>query len=173
MTPPIETRTGHDWTTIEGFFDYWMFYRDIADAIRDGAMIAEVGVYRGKSVVFLAQELQKLGKRADIIAVDMWIDADINEFKATLKRCGVDGMVFPRQGDSAETAGQFFDECFDFIWIDAAHDYESVKRDILAWTPKLKPGGIMAGHDADAPDVLRAVQETIKARIFGNVWIKE
>lgn len=46
-----------------------------------------------------------------------------------------------------------------FIYIDGAHDYASVKRDLEAWWPRLSRPGIFAGHDIDIPDVLRAVTE--------------
>jgi len=35
----------------------------------------------------------------------------------------------------------------DFIYVDARHDYCGVMEDMTAWWPKLKRGGIMAGHD--------------------------
>ena len=35
----------------------------------------------------------------------------------------------------------------DLVYIDAAHDYDSVKQDILTWLPKIKKGGFIAGHD--------------------------
>ena len=41
----------------------------------------------------------------------------------------------------------FKDEYFDFIYIDANHKYSYVMRDIKIWYPKLKPGGVLAGHD--------------------------
>lgn len=52
-----------------------------------------------------------------------------------------------------------------FIYLDAAHDYASVKADIMAWWPKLASDGLMAGHDYDPqlPGVIQAVDEFAKA----------
>lgn len=36
---------------------------------------------------------------------------------------------------------------FDFVYIDAAHDYASVKADLEAWWPTVKSGGMMGWHD--------------------------
>jgi hypothetical protein len=35
----------------------------------------------------------------------------------------------------------------DFVYLDARHDYKSVKNDIQDWFCKVKKGGIFAGHD--------------------------
>ena len=31
--------------------------------------------------------------------------------------------------------------------VDAVHDYQGALIDMCDWWPKLKPGGVMAGHD--------------------------
>ena len=41
----------------------------------------------------------------------------------------------------------YADEHFDFIYVDARHDYKGVWEDIVAYWPKLRVGGVMAGHD--------------------------
>ena len=41
----------------------------------------------------------------------------------------------------------YADGHFDFIYVDARHDYKGALVDMEAWWPKLKEGGIMAGHD--------------------------
>jgi hypothetical protein len=41
----------------------------------------------------------------------------------------------------------FENESLDFVYIDANHTYESVSDDILTWYPKVRSGGILAGHD--------------------------
>ena len=69
------------------------------------------------------------------------------------------------KGVSWEMA-QYVDDCsLDFVFIDADHSYESVAKDIRAWTPKLKKGGILSGHDLLYEGVNRAVNELI------NIWV--
>lgn len=36
---------------------------------------------------------------------------------------------------------------FDYIYVDALHDFKGVYRDLRTWWPKLRDGGIFAGHD--------------------------
>jgi hypothetical protein len=48
---------------------------------------------------------------------------------------------------SSEAALKIPDDDVDFIYVDARHDYCGVKEDLELYWPKLKQGGIMAGHD--------------------------
>lgn len=48
---------------------------------------------------------------------------------------------------STAGAAQIPDASLDFVYIDARHDYESVLEDCTIWFPKVRPGGIFAGHD--------------------------
>ena len=41
----------------------------------------------------------------------------------------------------------FKDELFDFVYLDANHSEAFVSKDLELWWPKVKKGGIMAGHD--------------------------
>jgi hypothetical protein len=67
----------------------------------------------------------------------------------------------PPNGDRAvvmrrfaeSVAREFPDEFFDFMYIDAGHDYPNVMKDLRVWWPKLRVGGMMAGDDfADMHD---------------------
>ena len=62
-----------------------------------------------------------------------------------LKKFGDRGSIIRK--DSIESLSDFPDSHFDFIYIDANHAYEYVKIDVNNWYPKLKAGGIFAGHD--------------------------
>ena len=65
------------------------------------------------------------------------------------------------KGRSDVVFNQFNDNHFKMIFIDAAHDYESVRNDLANYYPKLQKGGIFAGHDYCEKDagVHKAVNE--------------
>ena len=48
---------------------------------------------------------------------------------------------------SVAAAASFADATFDFVYVDARHDYAGVLEDLKAWWPKLRAGGLLAGHD--------------------------
>jgi ADP-heptose:LPS heptosyltransferase len=48
---------------------------------------------------------------------------------------------------SAEAAAQVPDASLDYVFIDADHSYEGCRDDIAAWLPKVRPGGLLGGHD--------------------------
>ena len=50
---------------------------------------------------------------------------------------------------SIAAAATFADATLDFVFIDADHSYEAAKADIAAWRSKVKPGGILCGHDCE------------------------
>jgi hypothetical protein len=48
---------------------------------------------------------------------------------------------------SHEAAVQILDGSLDFVYIDADHRYDAVVIDLNLWYPKVRSGGIIAGHD--------------------------
>jgi predicted O-methyltransferase YrrM len=50
---------------------------------------------------------------------------------------------------SAQFNNGFDEKRLGFVYIDGDHEYEPVRQDIELWWPKLRPGGILAGHDLD------------------------
>ena len=58
---------------------------------------------------------------------------------------------------STEAVKQFEDNYFDWVYVDASHDFEFVKEDMEIWWPKIKQGGYLAGHDYNNNWVTTAV----------------
>mmetsp|Transcript_43013 Transcript_43013/g.121618 ORF Transcript_43013/g.121618 Transcript_43013/m.121618 type:complete len:525 (+) Transcript_43013:69-1643(+) len=52
-------------------------------------------------------------------------------------------------------------EPLDFVFIDGPHTYKNVANDLQLWAPRMRPGGIIAGHDFTCahPPLLWAVTE--------------
>ncbi len=56
-------------------------------------------------------------------------------------------------------ASQVEDHSLDFAFIDADHIEPAVRKDIEAWRPKVKEGGMLLGHDVHLPSVRKAVDD--------------
>lgn len=66
------------------------------------------------------------------------------------------------------------DATLGFVFIDGDHSYEGCKADILNWSPKIKAGGLLCGHDIDWPGVNSAVKELVPdyQEAENAVWFK-
>ncbi len=62
---------------------------------------------------------------------------------------------------SSTAVERFEDVSLDFVYIDANHSYACVLEDITIWTPKVRSGGIVSGHDYQLPEVRKAVDEYV------------
>ena len=114
------------------------YYETIAKWLPDDAKVIEVGVFRGRSALFLLEELDRLNKQNITFC-----GVDIEPFPSALKNLNFGFM----QMKSCMAANLVADDSLDFVFIDADHSYESVLDDIILWYPKVKSGGIIAGHD--------------------------
>jgi predicted O-methyltransferase YrrM len=158
-----------------GGFNYDAFYKWIADT-KSGVFV-EVGSFRGGSTIFMAENMKR---GVEFYSIDpflpfdvMGVEADFELFLQNIEP--YKDKIKHLRMTSVEAAKYFDDGECDFIFIDAAHDYDNVKADIAAWLPKLKPDGILAGHDYcdNFPGVRKAVQEAgFYFYLMGDVWIK-
>lgn len=157
-------RDERTWKDIRGHFDFADLYDRIVHEARNGDVFVELGAWLGKSLAYFAQRVKESGKQITIYGVDTFQWSSREELESNLRSCGVLHMVHVVQSDSAEFAARFSDGMIDFAFIDADHSYEAVRRDILAWLPKMRDGGTLAGHDRQRESVHTAVHE-----IFGRV----
>ena len=58
---------------------------------------------------------------------------------------------------SEQAVNQIADQSLDFIFIDADHSFDAVMLDLEIWYPKIKTGGLVAGHDYHTEPVSTAV----------------
>ena len=63
------------------------------------------------------------------------------------------------RGYSQDFVNSFEDKSLDYIFIDGDHSYEGALRDCELFFPKIKNGGIFAGHDWSFDGVQKAVNE--------------
>jgi predicted O-methyltransferase YrrM len=156
---------GEDW------FTYPELYKAIVSAAPNKAHFVEVGVWKGRSAAYMAVEIINSKKIIQFDLVDTWegsvehqpLQEDVFEiFSKNI--APVSSYVNIKRMDSLSAAATYEDKSLDFVFIDAAHDYDNVKADINAWLPKVKQGGYLAGHDYPAwQGVKMAVDE-----IFGS-----
>lgn len=164
--------------------DILPFYDRMATELPTGGSAVEVGVYRGRSLLFLASRIRRLGKMVLLHGVDMWDGSDEASHRpdqacydacvADAKRLGLGFMLRFAIMSSAKAAEFMSDRSLDLVFIDAQHTYEGVRDDIALWTPKVRAGGVLAGHDYSGtfPGVAQAVHEAFGAnvRVEGTVW---
>jgi FkbM family methyltransferase len=62
----------------------------------------------------------------------------------------------------------FEDNSLDFVYIDANHTYEGVKEDIKYWYPKVKPGGLLLGHDYIPNDMYNDDRKDLPIYLYAN-----
>lgn len=162
--------------------------------------VAEIGSYKGGSAIVLADAIITAGG-GDLHCIDNWKElngkegarpvlASHEEFSRNFNDafpCKPNGellhvsvpfamYVDDRGSPLASDMWPGIFELLDFFYIDGDHTYEAVKRDIQAFLPKMRPGGIMCGHDyrGENDGVGRAVRECFDAETIteppGDLW---
>lgn len=150
--------------------------------------VVEIGVYRQS---FCKQVLKTISDRLDCYwLVDPWciehctdgsgstytIDQWENEYINACRLMFNYGCVKILRMTSLKAAGLFGRKSVGLVYIDGSHIPVDVVDDIKAWLPKIKSGGIIAGHDYGAgwPGVVNAVNSQFELRQIqlhgGTVW---
>jgi len=177
----------HFYEKIHGWFDFGDIYAEAVTEAKDGARFVEVGTWCGRSAAYMAVEIVNSGKKIDFYCVDTWRGSPAPQYQEMVRQHGsifdafmrsmgdggVSEVVKPLISDSADAAHLFADHSLDFVFIDASHDFDGVRRDVAAWLPKVRVGGVFAGHDAGCPGLLNAVSAYVpmgQVSIRGASW---
>jgi predicted O-methyltransferase YrrM len=109
---------------------------------------AEIGVYKGEysRIMLAGSKIERL------YSVDMWKVSDGTFAESIHAECKKRLGEFGSRNEivisnSVEASKKFADGSLDFVYIDADHTYDGCMADIVAWYPKVRSGGLVAGHD--------------------------
>lgn len=138
---------------------------------------AEIGVERGKNTARWLAALPEL----TLYCIDAWQywpgyrdrkasrhAGYYEEALARLAPFGERAVIIPEF--SVEAAARFADASLDFVFMDACHEYAHVTADLEAWEPKVRPGGIVAGHDFYNRDL---GYERVEVEAAVRAWVAE
>ncbi len=144
-------------------------------------MCIEIGCYRGEFTMLIVDIIQP----KMIFAIDPYVtdktktysdglptaystNDDMDIFKRLFYN-ELDRKVIVCKNYSYFVSGWMPEKYFDFIYHDASHLYDDLKKDLIEWLPKLTSDGLMCGHDYGAgafPGVKQAVDEFCKEHNF-------
>lgn len=141
---------------------------------------AEIGVDKGKNAKNILKELNI----KKLYLIDAWFNykeiqsnrPQKDNFKLVLKEFKNNEKVVIIKDFSKNAVKKILDNSLDFVYIDANHTYKYVYQDIKLWYPKIKKGGIIAGHDIyNCSGVLKAVmifcsEKRVKFKISIPDW---
>jgi predicted O-methyltransferase YrrM len=176
---------------IQGWFSEasGLSYRALVEPIRNG-IVVEVGCWKGLSTSYIGRLC--MANHTRLYCVDNWSGSsdDYNEayrhmlaiedvpvlFLRNMAERGIE--VTTLQLPSLEAVGYFADCSLDMVFLDGSHDRTAVAAEAAAWFEKLKPGGILAGHDYNDKhqDVIDAASQFTKERQLalhtspGDIW---
>lgn len=168
----------HFYQNIHGWFSYEYIYKNIVEQADDNSLFVEIGSFKGKSTAYMCVEIANSGKKIrfecidPMIAlshyadsakndVDEWADYNINGFHERLKP--VEQYYKLHQMLSGDAVKMFEDKSIDFLLVDGDHTPSAVKKDVLDFLPKMKPGGLIACDDTWSLEIRQAAEEAAAA----------
>ncbi|KKL73401.1 hypothetical protein LCGC14_2075290 [marine sediment metagenome] len=144
--------------------------RDWLATLPENSVGAEIGVMEGQ----FSRVILDVARPERLFLVDHWTSALPGEkgakrhaeqavrLRTTLREVCKEiatGQVRLVVAFSVEAAGMLGERSLDWVYIDAHHSYQAVTEDLEAWFPKVKLGGVIAGHDYQKECVVKAVYD--------------
>lgn len=113
-----------------------------------GGNVAEIGVDEGKfsRLIFEHNEPENF-HLIDVWGTDRFHDGKYEGVKSYFHQQIESEQVHIHKKLSTQAVEDFEDEYFDWIYIDTDHSYETTRDELRLYAPKVKEGGVIAGHD--------------------------
>jgi Methyltransferase domain len=159
------------------------------ELVRPTRMV-EVGSWKGRSAINMAKHIKALGLDCELVCVDTWLGSPEHWMKwnpdwyASLKiehgrpqlyytflsnvvANEVTDVItpFPNTSENAATVFQRVGAKFDIAYIDSAHEFVPVMRDLALYWELLSDNGILIGDDyIEWPEVTAAANQFAKEK---------
>ena len=121
---------------------------ELLKKIPSNSVCLELGVDRG----FFSEEILSIINPSKLHLVDLWLN-DSSRYGLKQESETIDRLkefankITIHKGYSTKLVNGFEDNSFDFIYIDTDHSYRTTLDELELYSKKLKPDGILAGHD--------------------------
>jgi len=168
---------------IDGFLtdrEGWLLFQ-LARSCRIGCIV-EIGSWQGKSTVWIGLGTQSTSKLR-VYAIDPHIGSKehqihgqriwtLKKFEENICRAGLKDIISPIV-EFSENARYLFNQPISLLFIDGAHDYESVKKDYELWSPLVVDGGYVVFHDTQQIGVKRVADSVLRNHCFRKVYFQD
>ncbi len=134
---------------------------------------AEIGVLRGAYSQVICSTIPDV----KLICVDPWapyrewtegktksIERMEGHYTRARRRLRGHHVTFIRE-KSTEAVCKIPAKSLDFVYIDGLHEFDPVMVDLILWADKVRPGGMIAGHDYSPPAWHNGVMAAVDAYV--------
>ena len=109
---------------------------------------AEIGVNYG---LFSRRMLNRI-PGLELLSIDPWSTSDSKKDTKIARETAIRKLSkYPKckilEQTSMRAACDVPENSLDFVYIDGDHSFDAVMCDLIEWTKRVKPGGIVSGHD--------------------------
>ena len=150
-------------------------------------MWVELGLWKGRSFFTVAMGLNP---GSTLVGVDSfspsvtslsfvptrsWVRDHFRAVFKAVRRLRPDLQIDVIAEDTALAAARVPDASVDVVYFDADHSRQGLARDLAAWSPKVKPGGLLCGHDFSPgfPELVTLIDERFPDRTIvpaTSIW---
>ncbi|MHB2017056.1 MAG: class I SAM-dependent methyltransferase [Candidatus Xenobia bacterium] len=202
----VDPYQGFDYQRVQPDLQGWGHHPIFEEVIREvrPGLVVEVGTWKGASALEMARALRKYQVPGVVLCVDTWLGGLEHllmeppqpgairqhyrhgypnlyyQFLANVMHEKLTTHVIPFAATSPTAARWMAHHGVeaDVVYIDASHVEDDVLADLVAWWPRLRPGGVLFGDDWSLEwyGVVCAVNRFARdhgltPRTFGDKWV--